>query len=220
MLRDESDYDAYFEDTMRAGHYENRRESVAIMIHSSRAVINHLLALGVRFEKNADGSLAYTREGAHSQPRICFHKDITGEEITTTLLTHVRSLANVEIMEYTTMTDLIEQDNICIGIQAKDKKGDLLEIYAPDTVLATGGIGGLYQHSTNFPLLTGDACRIAKEHGVTLEHMDYVQIHPTCLYSAKPGRSFLISESARGRALSYKIIKGSVLWMNFFRGIL
>lgn len=208
VLRDESDYDAYFEDTMRAGHYENRRESVAIMIHSSRAVINHLLALGVRFEKNADGSLAYTREGAHSQPRICFHKDITGEEITTTLLAHVRSLANVEIMEYTTMTDLIEQDNICIGIQAKDKKGDLLEIYAPDTVLATGGIGGLYQHSTNFPLLTGDACRIAKEHGVVLEHMDYVQIHPTCLYSAKPGRSFLISESARGEGAVIQNHKG------------
>lgn len=204
VLRDESDYDAYFE----AGHYENRRESVAIMIHSSRAVINHLLALGVRFEKNADGSLAYTREGAHSQPRICFHKDITGEEITTTLLTHVRSLGNVEIMEYTTMTDLIEQDNTCIGIQAKDKKGDLLEIYAPDTVLATGGIGGLYQHSTNFPLLTGDACRIAKEHGVTLEHMDYVQIHPTCLYSAKPGRSFLISESARGEGAVIQNHKG------------
>lgn len=208
VLRDESDYDAYFEDTMRAGHYENRRESVAIMIHSSRAVINHLLALGVRFEKNSDGSLAYTREGAHSQPRICFHKDITGEEITTTLLAHVRKLANVKIMEYTTMTDLIEQDDICVGIQAKDEKGDLLEIYAPDTVLATGGIGGLYQHSTNFPLLTGDACRIAEEHGVALEHMDYVQIHPTCLYSAKPGRSFLISESARGEGAVIQNHKG------------
>lgn len=208
VLRDENDYDAYFEDTMRAGHYENRKESVAIMIHSSRAVINHLLALGVRFEKNADGSLVYTREGAHSQPRICFHKDITGEEITTTLLAHVRRLANVKIMEYTTMTDLMERNGVCVGIQAKDKKGDLLELYAPDTVMATGGIGGLYQHSTNFPLLTGDACRIAKEHGVALEHMDYVQIHPTCLYSTKPGRSFLISESARGEGAVIQNHKG------------
>lgn len=198
VLRDESDYEAYFEDTMRAGHYENRKESVAIMIDSSRAVIEHLLTLGVRFEKNADGSLAYTREGAHSQPRICFHKDITGEEITTTLLKHVRNLANVRIMEYTTMTDLIEEDDNCIGMKAKDKNGELLQIYALNTVVATGGIGGLYQHSTNFPLLTGDACRIAREHGVALEHMDYVQIHPTCLYSKKQGRSFLISESARG----------------------
>ena len=198
VLRDDNDYDAYFEDTMRAGHYENRAESVEIMIRSSRDIIDHLLSLGVRFERNEDGSLAYTREGAHSRPRICFHKDITGEEITTTLLSHVRKLENVRIMEYTTMTDIIEENGICVGMKAIDGNGDMLQIYASDTVMATGGIGGLYHHSTNFPLLTGDACRIAGEHNVKLEHMDYVQIHPTCLYSTKPGRSFLISESARG----------------------
>jgi L-aspartate oxidase len=198
VLIDDDDYDAYYEDTMRAGHYENRAESVEIMIRSSRDIINHLLELGVRFEKNPDGSLAYTREGAHSRPRICFHKDITGEEITTTLLRHVKTLPNVTIMEYTTMTDIIEENRVCIGIKAKTSDGKELKIYAPDTVMATGGIGGLYKHSTNFPILTGDACRISKEHGVELEHMDYVQIHPTCLYSEKPGRSFLISESARG----------------------
>jgi L-aspartate oxidase len=198
VLIDDDDYDAYYEDTMRAGHYENRAESVDIMIRSSRDIINHLLELGVRFEKNPDGSLAYTREGAHSRPRICFHKDITGEEITTTLLRHVKTLSNVTIMEYTTMTDIMEENRVCIGIKAKTSDGKELKIYAPDTVMATGGIGGLYKHSTNFPILTGDACRISKEHGVELEHMDYVQIHPTCLYSEKPGRSFLISESARG----------------------
>lgn len=198
VLRDDNDFDAYFEDTMRAGHYENRVESVEIMINSSRDIINHLLALGVRFERNEDGSLAYTREGAHSKPRICFHQDITGEEITTTLLAHVEKLENVTMMEYTTMTDIIEKNDICVGMKARDRNGDDIYIYASDTVMATGGIGGLYHHSTNFPLLTGDACRIAKEHGVELEHMDYVQIHPTCLYSSKPGRSFLISESARG----------------------
>lgn len=99
VLRDETDYDSYFEDTLRAGHYENRRESVELMIRGSRAVIDHLLALGVRFEKNADGSLAYTREGAHSAPRICFHKDITGEEITLTLLARVRERPNITLME-------------------------------------------------------------------------------------------------------------------------
>ena len=198
VLRDEEDYDSYFEDTMRAGHYENRRESVDIMIRGSRSVIDHLLALGVRFEQNPDGTLAYTREGAHSRPRICFHKDITGKEITTTLLSHVKKLPNVTIMEYTTMTDILTVNGCCHGLTAKTADGETLHIYAGDTVLATGGIGGLYEHSTNFPLLTGDACRIAGEHGIELEHMDYVQIHPTCLYSKKPGRSFLISESARG----------------------
>ena len=198
VLRDETDYDAYFEDTMRAGHYENRKESVDIMIRSSRDVINNLLKLGVGFDKNPDGSLKYTKEGAHSQPRICFHEDITGKEITTTLQTRVKELPNVEIREYTVMTDILVEKGICTGILAKNADGDILKIHAKDTVLATGGIGGLYKHSTNFPSLTGDGLDVAKKHGVRLEHLDYVQIHPTSLYSKKPGRSFLISESTRG----------------------
>ena len=198
VLLNEEDYEAYFEDTMRAGHYENRKESVDIMIRSSRDIINDLLRLGVRFAKKPDGTLAYTKEGAHSKPRICYHKDITGKEITTTLLSHVKKLTNVTIMEYTTMTDVLVTEEKCTGMIAKTRDGETLHIHAKDTVMATGGIGGLYHHSTNFPCLTGDACRIAEKHGVELEHMDYVQIHPTCLYSKKPGRSFLISESARG----------------------
>lgn len=198
VLLDEEDYDSYFEDTMRAGHYENRRESVDIMLRGSRQVINELLAFGVRFAKNPDGTLAYTKEGAHSRARICFHKDITGKEITTTLLSQVQSRPNITMMEYTTMTDILTKDGVCQGVLAEARDVGILQIYAKDIVLATGGIGGLYKHSTNFPLLTGDACRIAEKHGVALEHMDYVQIHPTCLYSDRPGRSFLISESARG----------------------
>ena len=73
-----------------------------------------------------------------------------------------------------------------------------VEIYAQDTILASGGIGGRYAHSTNYPHLTGDALDIAKKHNVRLEHLDYVQIHPTTLYSKRPGRRFLISESVRG----------------------
>ena len=99
VLLDDADYDSYFEDTMRAGHYENRRESVEIMIRSSRAVVDRLISLGVRFNRNQDGSLKYTREGAHSRPRICFHEDITGEEITKTLQRRVKALSNVTILE-------------------------------------------------------------------------------------------------------------------------
>lgn len=198
VLHDEQDYDAFFEDTMKAGHYENRRESVDIMIRSSRKIIDHLLELGVRFDRNPDGSLQYTKEGAHSRPRICFHEDITGKEITTRLQEHVRAMSNVTVMEYTTMTDILTEEDRCTGIQAVDRDGGILYIHARDTVMATGGIGGLYEHSTNFPCLTGDSLEIAKKHGVELEHPDYVQIHPTSLYSEKPGRSFLITESARG----------------------
>lgn len=203
VQRDEEDYDSYFEDTMKAGHYENRRESVDIMIRGSRAVIQDLVGYGVWFEQE-NGEFIYTREGAHSRPRILFHEDITGKEITSTLLERVKELTNVTIYEYTEMTDIIEENGACAGILAGKADGtdqeqrETLKIYADHTILASGGIGGNYQHSTNFPHLTGDAVRIAKAHGIRLENLDYVQIHPTTLHSLKPGRRFLISESVRG----------------------
>lgn len=205
VLRDENDYDSYFEDTMRAGHYENRKESVDIMIRQSREIINDLIKYGVEFEKK-NGEYVYTREGAHSQPRIMYHEDITGKEITSKLLEKVRELKNVTIMEYTTMTDIIVENNVCVGVEAitKEENEDgvtediAIKIYADDVIMATGGIGGMYKHSTNYPHLTGDALNIAQKHGIELENTDYVQIHPTTLFSRKPGRRFLISESVRG----------------------
>lgn len=198
VLRDENDYDSFMEDTLKAGHYENRRESVDIMIRSSREVINELIGYGVDFAKQANGELNYTREGCHSKARILFHEDITGKEITRNLLKAVQKLPNVHILEYVTMLDLIEQDNTCFGILAKDKNDEYLTIEADNTILASGGIGGLYEHSTNYSHLTGDAIAIALRHNIKLENPDYVQIHPTSLYTNKPGRSFLISESVRG----------------------
>ena len=198
VLRDENDYDSFMEDTLKAGHYENRRESVDIMIRSSREVINELIGYGVDFAKQANGELNYTREGCHSKARILFHEDITGKEITRNLLKAVQKLPNVHILEYVTMLDLIEQNNTCFGILAKDKNDEYLTIEADNTILASGGIGGLYEHSTNYPHLTGDAIAIALRHNIKLENPDYVQIHPTSLYTNKPGRSFLISESVRG----------------------
>lgn len=197
VLRDDEDYEGYFEDTMRAGHYENRKESVDIMIRSSQEIIHDLIEYGVDFAKK-DGNLAFTREGAHSRPRILFHEDITGKEITSKLLMHVKKRKNVQIHEYTTMTDIIVKNRKCAGILAKTADGEEMKIYAQDTIFASGGIGGRYQHSTNFPHLTGDALDISRKHGIRLEHLDYVQIHPTTLYSSKPGRRFLISESVRG----------------------
>ena len=198
VLRDENDYNSFMEDTLKAGRYENRRESVDIMIRSSREVINELIGYGVDFARQENGELNYTREGCHSKARILFHEDITGKEITRNLLKAVQKLPNVHILEYVTMLDLIEQDNTCFGILAKDKNDEYLTIEADNTILASGGIGGLYEHSTNYPHLTGDAIAIALRHNIKLENPDYVQIHPTSLYTNKPGRSFLISESVRG----------------------
>ena len=199
MLRDEDDYDSYYEDTMKAGHYENRPESVDIMIRSSREVICDLINLGVEFERNkADNDFAFTREGAHSRPRILFHKDITGKEITSKLLQQARMRKNIEIKEYNAMIDLIVENNRCMGAVVKDENGSFYNVFAEYTVIATGGVGGLYVHSTNFRHLTGDALGVCMEHNIGLENIDYVQIHPTTLYASTRGRRFLISESVRG----------------------
>ena len=203
VLHDDDDYDSYFEDTMRAGHYENRKESVDIMIRGSQDVIHDLIGYGVDFAKE-DGKLLYTREGAHSRPRILFHEDITGKEITSKLLAQIKTRKNIQIMEYTTMTDILISQGACAGIEAETSDHKKIYIHADQTIFASGGIGGRYQHSTNFPHLTGDALEVAKKHHIRLEHLDYVQIHPTTLYSEKPGRRFLISESVRGEgALLY-----------------
>lgn len=199
MLKDDEDYDSYFEDTMKAGHYENDRESVDIMIRSSQDVVQDLLEYGVRFHQDENGELDFTREGAHSDKRILFHEDITGKEITSKLLAQVKKLPNVKLMEYTTMEDLITKDNTCYGAVVRKKDGMLETIQADCTVLATGGIGGIYRHSTNFRHLTGDALAIAIRHGIELQDINYVQIHPTTFYSKDDKtRSFLISESVRG----------------------
>ncbi len=251
VQHDDPDYAPFFEDTLRAGHYENRCESVDLMIRASRSIISDLVKRGVDFERDQASNLRYTREGAHSRPRICFHSDITGDEITSTLLARVRELPNVRILEHTCMDDiLVAQDDAqvsaanaakneaaaqgettqnatnaedydcaphvaaapatprggepcqpqtrCCGVLAHATDGAQLRIFAGQTLWACGGIGGTYPRSTNFPSLTGDACAIAARHGIALEHMDYVQIHPTSLYSKRPGRAFLISESCRG----------------------
>ena len=197
VLRDENDYDAFYEDTMKAGHYENNPDSVHIMIHSSQEVIADLVSFGVRFEKNRE-EFTYTKEGAHSQPRILFHEDETGKEITSHLLEAARSRENITILENYTMVDLICENNECRGIIGHDENGTFSAIQADYTVLATGGIGGIFEHSTNYKHLTGDAIALALKYGIKLQHIDYIQIHPTTLYTEKSGREFLISESVRG----------------------
>ncbi|MDY3871837.1 MAG: L-aspartate oxidase [Roseburia lenta] len=199
VLTREDDYDAYFEDTLAAGHYENDRKSVEIMIRSSQDVLKDLIGWGADFKKDADGNLLYTREGAHSAKRIVFHEDVTGKEITSHLLAEARKRENIKIMEYTTLVDIVSADNVCYGGILCMADGTLEKVSAEEVVLATGGVGGVYRHSTNFRHLTGDGVAMAIKHGVELKDITYVQIHPTTFYSTeKEQRSFLISESVRG----------------------
>lgn len=196
-LRGDFDYDEYFNDTMRAGHYENNPDTVECMLKGSQEIIDDLVKCGVRFEREPDGSFAYTREGGHTSPRICYHEDCTGKEITSALMKKVKKLKNVQVAPCVVMLDIIENGGRCLGIIANDGK-QTVSVYADYVVLATGGIGGAFGNTTNFRVLTGDALAICLNHGVAVDHINYIQVHPTTLYTKKRGRRFLITESVRG----------------------
>lgn len=196
-LKEPSDFDSFFEDTLKAGRYENKEDSVKVMIENSPMIMDRLIEYGVCFDVNEDGSFEYTREGAHSTYRILHHKDVTGKEITNKLLNNVRERDNITLCEFTKMLDLIVRDNTCQGI-VLSHEGVSKAVYAKEVVLATGGIGGLFAHSTNFRHITGDSFALALRHGIELENINYIQIHPTSLYEKDAKRKFLISESVRG----------------------
>lgn len=197
VLKDEQDYDSFYEDTMKAGHYENRVESVDQMIRESRKVIEELISFGVDFNKE-NGELLYTKEGAHSTNRILYHDDVTGKEITSKLLAQVQNRENITIMAHTEMVDILCRNQSCDGVLIRTKDGNLEAVFAKHVMWACGGLGGIYENSTNFPQLTGDALAISLRHDIKLQDVNYIQIHPTTLFSKKRERRFLISESVRG----------------------
>ncbi len=196
-LRDQNDYEDYFEDTLKAGHYKNRLDSVRIMIQESNEIIEELLSYGVEFERSQEG-LIYTKEGGHSKARILHHKDITGKEITSKLLSQAKKRKNIRLDIHMEMLDVIAKDNICKGVLVKSLDQGWITINAKVVIFATGGIGGLFQNTTNYEILKGDAIAIALRNKIALQDIHCIQIHPTALYSRKEGRKFLISESVRG----------------------
>ncbi|MFQ8704697.1 MAG: L-aspartate oxidase [Thomasclavelia sp.] len=196
-LKSADDFDAFYQDTLKAGRNENNPESVKIMIQQAPQIMKNLMDFGVEFDRDSEGNLAYTREGAHSEFRILHHQDVTGKEITSKLIKQIELCNNVTLVEEATMLDIIHNGNKVTGI-IMENNDDVVQMNAKVVILATGGIGGLFEHSTNFRHITGDSFAIALKNNIALENINYIQIHPTTLYTTKPGRSFLISESVRG----------------------
>lgn len=191
------DEENYFNDTMKAGNYHNDTEAVKFLIKNSVENINNLVKLGVPFDRTED-NLRYTREGGHSEFRIVHVKDETGKSVTETLLNIAANKKNITMIENTTLIDLISKDNICYGGILKDSN-KTYTVNSKFTILATGGIGGIFNSTTNIESLTGDGLNIGLKNNIEIKDMEYLQLHPTVLYepSAK-GRKLLLSESLRG----------------------
>ncbi|WP_346878600.1 L-aspartate oxidase [Clostridium sp. UBA7791] len=196
-LRDIGDKEAFIEDTLKAGNYKNKLEAVTQIVENSTDNINRLLRLGVDFDKDID-ELNYTREGGHSKFRIVHSKDETGKEVIEKLINYVSSKENITILEDTTLLDIIQYKNRCIG-GIIEHSNEIININAKATVLATGGIGGIFNSTTNIETITGDGLSIALKHNILMKDISYLQLHPTALYEEEVrGRKLLLSESLRG----------------------
>lgn len=196
--RNDEDIPSFIEDTLKAGQYKNDINAVKVLAEESVDNISRLIDMGLKLDRNDDGSLNYTREGAHSVNRIVHTKDNTGESVAKILIENVKKQSNISIYEYCYFVDLIEKDNVCSGV-ILIKDDTQINVYAKTVVLACGGIGGLFRNSTNQRILKGDGIAAAVRHNVELKDINYIQIHPTAFYEENSdSRRLLISESLRG----------------------
>ncbi|MDP4177219.1 MAG: L-aspartate oxidase [Bacillota bacterium] len=197
VARNKEDIDVFIEDTLKAGRYKNKRSSVKILAEESLKNIKVLQNYNVDFNMD-DGHFNYTREGAHSIKRIVHCDDETGKQVTETLIQEVKKRKNITVIENAYLADIICKDNKCYGGIVL-REGVQTNIFSKFTVLASGGIGGLFKNSTNQRTITGNGIAIAIKNNIKIEHLDYIQIHPTSLYEKeKNERKMLISESLRG----------------------
>lgn len=197
VARDEKDFNLFIEDTLKAGKFKNSLNVVKTLVHESRQDINRIIEFGADFDKEA-GEFKYTKEGAHSINRIIHSNDETGKELFLTLSKVVKKRKNISILENTTLVDIITKNNNCCGgIAIRGEK--TINVHSKATILATGGIGGLFKNSTSRRSLTGDGIAIVLRHGIKTSDLEYIQFHPTALYENNCNcEKFLISESLRG----------------------
>lgn len=195
VCRGKNDREEYIEDTLIAGHYKNNREAVEILVDESEEAIKTLIKNGVKFTGD-EKDLFYTREGGHRKFRILYCEDQTGKYIMESLIEKVLERDNIKIIEDCEFLDIIEEENHCLGVLAK--KEEVFSIKSKFTVLATGGIGGIYENTTNFSHIKGDGVAAAIKHNIEIKDISYIQIHPTTFYKKEKERKFLISESVRG----------------------
>ena len=189
----------HIRDTIAAGEGLCHEDAVAIMVREGPELVKELQSMGCRFSMDSQGDYDLGQEGGHSRRRIVHAKDYTGQEIERVLLEETKK-AGVTISENEIALDLFIEDGDCLGIYYLDADTRQIDvIYANGTVLATGGIGQVYQHTTNPPIATGDGIAMAYRAGAKIANMEFVQFHPTAVYNIKiDGRSFLISEAVRG----------------------
>lgn len=194
----ESDsWELHERDTLVAGAGLCDVEAVRFLVKNGPKAIEWLKELGASFDRQNGENYALGREGGHSRNRIVHHKDNTGAEIERAVVQAVRNHPKITVYEQTFVTDLLLHEGRCVGVAAMVADCGMKAFYGRAVMLATGGCGKLYSHTTNPRVATGDGIGLALRAGAKLANMEFMQFHPTTLYHPQM-RSFLISEAVRG----------------------
>ncbi len=221
-------YEKHIIDTIEAGAGLNNKKIVSLTIRESTKRIEELIEWGAQFDKDKTGKYSLAREGGHSEYRILHHRDNTGFEIQRALIRKAQENPNIEIADHFFGIDLITQHHLheevtrrrkditCYGAYVLNKKENTVEtILAKTTLLATGGMGNIYQTTTNPPVSTGDGLAMAYRAKAYLENLEFVQFHPTSLYNPGEKPSFLITEALRGSGAVLKTKKGDTFMQKY-----
>jgi L-aspartate oxidase len=220
------DFKSHVNDTLMAGDGLCELDVVKHIIESGPARVAELIEWGVKFENGADGNPDLGREGGHSKRRILHARDMTGRAIESALIRAVNLQSNITILEHHLAIDLITLSKIqnqiagvngdrVVGVHVLNTKKSKVEtLSASVVVLATGGIGQVYQFTTNPDIATGDGIAMAYRAGAEIRDMEMVQFHPTALKSSDGSRA-LISEAVRGEGAILRDINGRAFMKDF-----
>ena len=205
---EEDSFQKHIQDTLIAGDGLCNENVVEIVVKEGPQRLKELIAWEANFDLDTKGDFDLGKEGGHSEYRVVHHKDVTGYEVERALLQRVHQLPNITLLSHHFAIDLITdhhletsklEDLSCYGAYVlNQKKGDILTIQAQHTLLASGGIGRVYGHTTNPTIATGDGIAMAYRAKALVKDMEFIQFHPTALYNAEGGFYFLISEAVRG----------------------
>ena len=212
------DFDKHVSDTLIAGDGLCREKVVREIVRDGPALVQELVDLGLKFSRDADGAYDLGREGGHTERRILHVKDMTGKAIEAALLKAVGRHARIALYEHIFGIDLITTGKArqsrpgmrrrVLGLYALDvKDGRVRTFRAPVVMLSTGGAGQVYHYTTNPDIATGDGIAMAFRAGVEVRNMEFIQFHPTTLYSTT-GERFLISEAVRGEGAILRNLAG------------
>ncbi|MDR0572942.1 MAG: L-aspartate oxidase [Tannerella sp.] len=204
-------FDKHIEDTMIAGDFLGDRAAVEKVVRDAPEQISELIRWGVDFDKDEKGNFDLHKEGGHSEFRILHHKDNTGAEIQDSLIERVKKHSNITVFENHFAIEILTQHHLgvtvtrqtpdiaCFGAYIMDMRTGQIDTFLSKIVLmATGGIGAVYQITTNPLVATGDGIAMVYRAKGTVKDMEFVQFHPTALYHPGDRPSFLITEAMRG----------------------